>query len=321
MNAIEVRELRKTWSVPISEPGLLGSLRGLLQRKYRTIEAVQGLDFSIQPGERVGFLGPNGAGKTTTLKMLAGLLHPTSGFVRVLGMLPGQRTATFLGRITLVMGQKQQLLWDLPPRETFALNEALFDLEPAAARRPRERLIDVLRIGAVVDKPTRNLSLGERMKCELVAALQHQPEVLFLDEPTIGLDVEMQVEVRKFIADLNRETGATVLLTSHYMQDIEALTPRLILIDRGKLRFDGTREELARRCAPERKIVVKGSHPDLIDLGFTGEQGAMVAVVPLVETNQRLQLLLARHPDIDVEVQSPPLEEVIARSFRQEASE
>lgn len=321
MKAIEVEDLRKTWRVPISQPGLMGTLRGLFHRQYRTIEAVRGIGFSIEPGERVGFLGPNGAGKTTTLKMLAGLLHPTSGAVSVLGMVPGQRTDTFLGRITLVMGQKQQLLWDLPPRETFALNEALFDLEPAAAKRTRERLIDVLRIGGVVDKPTRNLSLGERMKCELVAALQHQPEVLFLDEPTIGLDVEMQVEVRKFIADLNRETGATVLLTSHYMQDIEALTPRLILIDRGKLRFDGTREELAQRCAPERKIVVKGSHPDLADLGFVAEQGAMVAVVPLEETNQRLQQLLGRHPDIDVEVQRPPLEEVIARSFRQEGSE
>ncbi len=317
---IRVEGLSKTYRVPVREPGLGGSLRSLFHREYKEVQAVADLSFSIEKGERIGFLGPNGAGKTTSLKMLSGLLHPTSGTLSVLGHRPQQREAAFLTRITLVMGQKQQLLWDLPPVETFALNTALYDLDPARARKTQADLVELLRLGDLIHKPARNLSLGERMKCELVAALLHEPEVLFLDEPTIGLDVEMQGEVRRFIADLNARTGATVLLTSHYMQDIAALTPRLILIDQGRLRYDGSLSGLTAKMAPERRVTVKGVHPPLQALGFAVDGARMVATIPTAEVNALVQGLLARLPAAELGVEELPLEEVMARTFRGEGA-
>ncbi len=297
------------------EPGLRGTLRSLFSRRTRDVEAVRDLSFDIAQGERVGFLGPNGAGKTTTLKMLAGLLHPTAGTVRVLGARPQDRDAGFLSRITLVMGQKQQLLWDLPPSETFALNRAMYDLPRAEWQRTLDELVHMLRVEPLLDKPVRNLSLGERMKCELVAALLHRPRVLFLDEPTIGLDVEMQVQVRQFIRGINERFGATVLLTSHYMQDIAALTPRLLIIDRGRLRYDGALAELTRRTAPERRVRVRVAHPSLAALGFREEDGSMVAAVPADGVNALLQRVLDVLPMADVGVEDLPLEEVMSRYF------
>jgi ABC-2 type transport system ATP-binding protein len=317
--SIVVEGLGKTYRVPIKGEGLAGSLRSLWKREHREVRAVDDLSFRIEPGERVGFLGPNGAGKTTTLKMLSGLLHPTSGRIEVLGHVPQRREAEFLTRITLVMGQKQQLLWDLPPSETFALNRALYGVPEATHRRVLGDLVEMLRIGPLLDKPTRNLSLGERMKCELVAALLHQPAVLFLDEPTIGLDVEMQVQVRSFIAEHNARTGATVLLTSHYMQDIAALTPRLLVIDKGRLRYDGSLAALAERVAPERRIRVKGSLPALEAWGFTRDGPDMVATVPPVEVNALIARVLAEHPMVELGVESPPLEEVMSRYFQSAA--
>jgi ABC-2 type transport system ATP-binding protein len=314
---IEVRALTKTYRVPLKEPGLAGSFRSLFARRYREVEAVRDLSFRIEQGERVGFLGPNGAGKTTTLKMLAGLLHPTSGEVRVLGARPQDRDAGFLSRITLVMGQKQQLLWDLPPRETFELNRAMYGLERKAFSDTLDELVAMLRIEALLDKPARNLSLGERMKCELAAALLHRPRVLFLDEPTIGLDVEMQVQVRAFIASINQRFGATVLLTSHYMQDIAALTPRLLVIDKGRLRYDGALTDLARRMAPERRLIVRSVEPALLPLGFVADGGKMVASVPSDQVNGLLGRVLAALPSADLAVEETPLEEVMGRYFRQ----
>lgn len=314
---IEVRALTKTYRVPLKEPGLVGSFRSLFARRYREVEAVRDLSFRIEQGERVGFLGPNGAGKTTTLKMLAGLLHPTSGEVRVLGARPQDRDAGFLSRITLVMGQKQQLLWDLPPRETFELNRAMYGLERKAFSDTLDELVAMLRIEALLDKPARNLSLGERMKCELAAALLHRPRVLFLDEPTIGLDVEMQVQVRAFIASINQRFGATVLLTSHYMQDIAALTPRLLVIDKGRLRYDGALTDLARRMAPERRLIVRSVEPALVPLGFVADGGKMVASVPSDQVNGLLGRVLAALPGADLAVEETPLEEVMGRYFRQ----
>ncbi|MFZ5478630.1 MAG: ABC transporter ATP-binding protein [Myxococcota bacterium] len=310
---IEVRDLTKVYRVPVKDPGLAGSFRSLFDRRHKEVRAVDGLSFTIAQGERVGFLGPNGAGKTTTLKMLAGLLHPTSGDVRVLGARPRDRDTAFLKQITLVMGQKQQLLWDLPPRETFELNRAMYDLDRGAYRETLDELVAMLRIEPLLERPARNLSLGERMKCELVAALLHRPRVLFLDEPTIGLDVEMQVQVRTFIKGVNERFGATVLLTSHYMQDIAALTPRLVVIDKGRLRFDGARSELARTMAPERRVTVTGA-PALE--GFREEGGKLVADVPPERVNAVLADVLARAPMAEVGVEEAPLEEVMSRYFR-----
>jgi ABC-2 type transport system ATP-binding protein len=316
---IEVRGLTKTYRVPLKEPGFMGSVRSLFARRWRDVQAVRDLTFTIAQGERVGFLGPNGAGKTTTLKMLAGLLHPTSGDVRVLGARPQDRAASFLERITLVMGQKQQLLWDLPPRETFELNRAMYGIPRAEFTRTLDELVTMLRIEPLLEKPVRNLSLGERMKCELAAALLHRPQVLFLDEPTIGLDVEMQVQVRSFIAGINQRYGATVLLTSHYMQDIAALTPRLLVIDEGALRYDGALTDLARRIAPERRVTVRSVQPVLLPLGFVEDGGRMVASVPAEAVNGLVTRVLAAVPMAELGVEETPLEEVMSRYFRQES--
>ncbi len=314
---IEVRGLTKTYRVPVRPPGLGGALRSLWSREHREVHAVADLSFTIRPGERVGFLGPTGAGKTTTLKMLSGLLYPSSGEVSVLGHVPQAREPAFLQQITLVMGQKQQLLWDLPAAESFELNRALYGVERAEFRRTLDELVAMLHAEPLLEKPVRNLSLGERMKCELIASLVHRPQVLFLDEPTIGLDVEMQVQVRQFVAELNRQTGATVLLTSHYMQDIAALTPRLLIIDQGRLRYDGSLDDLTRRVAPERRVVVQAVVPELEALGLVAHEGRMVATVPAAEANALLQRVLAVAPLVELGVEVPPLDEVIGRVFRE----
>ncbi|HEY0706326.1 MAG TPA: ATP-binding cassette domain-containing protein, partial [Polyangia bacterium] len=254
---IDVQALTKTYRVHKRPAGFLPTVRSLFKRQWESVEALRGVDFSIAPGERVGFLGPNGAGKTTTLKILSGLLHPTAGQARVAGFEPQTRDPAFLRTITLVMGQKQQLLWDLPPVDTYAMNRALFDLPKAEADATLAELVELLDIGALITKPTRQLSLGERMKCELAAALLHRPKVLFLDEPTIGLDVSMQARMRQFVRDYNQRHGATVILTTHYMEDVAALCPRVIVIDKGRLVYDGDLRELARRMRPEKRITVR----------------------------------------------------------------
>ncbi len=318
---IEVRGLSKTYQVPVKKPGLRGSITSLWDREHRDVHAVRELSFTIAPGERVGFLGPNGAGKTTTLKMLAGLLYPTAGEVRVAGHTPQHREPSFLRAITLVMGQKQQLLWDLPPIETFELHRALYGVPRDQYRQTLDELVDMLSLTPLLDKPVRNLSLGERMKCELAAALIHRPSVLFLDEPTIGLDVTMQVQVRKFIRQCNERLGATVLLTSHYMQDIAALTPRVLIVDQGRLRYDGPLSGLAAQVAPERRLVVRSADPALGALGFhADEDGRMVATVPAERVNTLLAEVLQRWPLADVGVEEPPLEEVMARVFGSEGA-
>jgi ABC-2 type transport system ATP-binding protein len=232
---IRVRDLRKHYRVHERPPGVPAAMRSIFRRSYKTITAVDGIDFDIRDGERVGFLGPNGAGKTTTLKVLSGVLHPTSGEVRIDGHEPRRRHDDFLKKIMLVLGQKQQLLWDLPPSETFELNRAVYDVpRPQFAATLRE-LSELLQLDDLVRKPARTLSLGERMKCELAAALIHRPKVLFLDEPTIGLDISMQGIVRDFVKTYNQRYGATLILTSHYMEDVAQLCPRVIDIDKGRL--------------------------------------------------------------------------------------
>ncbi|HZS37054.1 MAG TPA: ATP-binding cassette domain-containing protein [Polyangia bacterium] len=301
---IHVEKLVKEYRVHQREAGVWASLASVFRRRYTTMRAVDELSFDIAAGERVGFLGPNGAGKTTTLKVLSGLLHPTSGTVRVDARDPRKRDDAFLRQITLVMGQKQQLLWDLPPADTFMMNRAIYDLPRAEADATIAELTDLLELGDLARRPTRQLSLGERMKCELVAALLHRPKVLFLDEPTIGLDVSMQATLREFIRGYNERFGATVLLTSHYMDDVTALCPRVIVIDHGRLTYDGDLQALVRRVQPNKRIVVRTAD---------GKQEAIS--VPQAELAARVAKLLAEQKITDFTVEDPPLEDVMRQLF------
>jgi ABC-2 type transport system ATP-binding protein len=302
-------------------------MRSLFHRPTEEVKAVDGVSFRVEAGERVGFLGPNGAGKTTTLKVLSGLLHPTSGQVSVGGHTPQHRSRAFLQQITLVMGQKQQLLWDLPPSETFLLNRAIYDIPRAQYEETLAELTALLGLEGLLGKPARQLSLGERMKCELAVALLHRPRVLFLDEPTIGLDVSMQATVRSFIRAYNERFGATVLLTSHYMDDVAALCPRVLVIDHGKLIYDGALGELARRVRPDKRVLLRLSRPvelrDLQKLGTVVEHGAASAVLQVrqEELQSSVQSALAQLPLVDLAVEDPPLEEVMRELFARGAAE
>jgi len=320
---IEVDRLRKWYRVHRRPPGLKAALRSLFHRAYEDVKAVEDVSFSISAGERVGFLGPNGAGKTTTLKVLSGLLHPTEGRVAVAGFVPKERQRGFLEQITLVMGQKQQLLWDLPPSETFLLNRAIYDIPRKQYDATVAELSELLELGPLLGKPTRQLSLGERMKCELAVALLHRPKVLFLDEPTIGLDVSMQATVRGFVRAYNERFGATVLLTSHYMEDVAALCPRVMVIDKGRLIYDGSLPELVRRVRPDKRMLLRFSRPverrDLDALGSVIEHRDAEAIVQV--SKDALQSAVARAlsslPLTDLTVEDPPLEEVMRDLFAQ----
>ncbi len=318
---IQVRALRKHYTVFERPPGVAAALRSLFRREPKLVPAVDGVDFEIADGERVGFLGPNGAGKTTTLKVLAGLLHPTSGEVRVDGYEPRRRQDAYLKRIMLVLGQKQQLLWDLPPSETFELNRAVYDVPRAQYEATIQELSELLELGDLVKKPTRTLSLGERMKCELAAALIHRPKVLFLDEPTIGLDVSMQATVRDFVKQYNERNAATLILTSHYMEDVAQLCPRIVVIDKGKIAYDGALDALVTRIRPDKRIVLRFSRPveasDLADFGCVvrHDAGHTVLQVHKDSVNAVVGRALAQLPISDLTVENPPLEEVMSELF------
>jgi ABC-2 type transport system ATP-binding protein len=319
---IHVRDLCKTFVIHQREAGVLAALQSLVRRREEQVKAVDGITFDVAPGEVVGFLGPNGAGKTTTLKMLSGLLYPTAGEVTVLGYQPWKREKAFLRQITLVMGQRNQLVWDIPAIDSFELNRAIYRIPQADYRQTLDELVNLLELGPLLGKPVRNLSLGERMKCEVAAALLHSPRVLFLDEPTIGLDVTMQRRLRAFIGEYNRRREAAVLLTSHYMADVEALCRRVIVIHHGKLLFDGELSTLVRRFSTYKTIVVQLGDCSA-DLGAYGEvtacEGGFVTLrVPQAETAKVTGRLLADLPIIDLTVQDPPIEQVIERVFEQE---
>lgn len=319
---IEVAHLAKTYRVHKRAPGVMAAFRSVFKRTYESVEAIADLSFSIAAGERVGFLGPNGAGKTTTLKILSGLLHPSSGHAKVFGFSPQARHVDFLKTITLVMGQKQQLLWDLPPAETYAMNRAIYDLPKAESQQTLATLVDLLEIGDLIHKPTRQLSLGERMKCELAAALLHKPKVLFLDEPTIGLDVSMQARMRQFIKRYNEEFGATVILTSHYMEDVAALCPRVVIIDKGRLIYDGDLKALVKRIHPERRITIGLAAPvaaaALAGLGtvVSHDESRCVISVPAREVNDAVKHAFATLAVADLTIEDPPLEDVMREMFQ-----
>jgi ABC-2 type transport system ATP-binding protein len=323
---IQVTELHKHYSVHRRPPGLWAAFRSVVRRPTEIVKAVDGISFSIEAGERVGFLGPNGAGKTTTLKVLSGLLFPTSGSALVAGHVPFRRETAFLRQITLVMGQKQQLLWDLPPSETFELNRALYEIPKAQFHETLAELTELLDLERVSKVPTRQLSLGERMKCELCAALLHRPKVLFLDEPTIGLDVSMQSALRGFVRAYNERFGATVLLTSHYMDDVLALCPRVIVIDKGRLRYDGKLAELTHALRPEKRVAVRLSRAveeaDLESFGKLTERGTdrVVFQVPQDALRDRVARVIAELPVADMTIEDPPLEEIMRDLFAAPAS-
>lgn len=254
MPVIEVSHLTRRFTTHLKQPGLRGALRGLFKREYQTKTAVDDVSFSIERGEFVGFLGPNGAGKTTTLKMLSGVLHPTSGEAKVLGFVPWQRKPEFQKRFSLVLGQKNQLWWDLPAYDSFELNRDIYDIDQSTFKAKVAELAELLEIDKLLNVPVRKLSLGERMKCEVAASLLHSPDVLFLDEPTIGLDVVSQVRLREFLRDYNERTGLTVILTSHYMADIQALCKRVVVIDGGRAVYDGALRDLVAQGADRRTI-------------------------------------------------------------------
>jgi len=321
---IRVEQLSKTYVVPVRGSGLAAAFKSLVHRQTRAVEAVRQVSFIVEPGEIVGFLGPNGAGKTTTLKMLSGLLHPTAGEARVLGYVPHRRERAYLRQITLVMGQRNQLIWDIPVMDSFERNRAIYRIPEPTFTRTLTELRELLELETLLDKPVRNLSLGERMKCELAIALLHGPRVLFLDEPTIGLDVTMQRRIRAFITEYNRRTGATVLLTSHYMADVEALCKRVVVIHQGRRLFDGQLTALVQRFASHKVIAVEVAG-DGIDLARYGEVvassgGRVTLRVPKEETARVTGRLLSELTVTDLTVEDPPIEEVIDRVFQQGAT-
>jgi ABC-2 type transport system ATP-binding protein len=319
---VHVSELTKVFKVPEREAGLRAAAKSLLRRKWREVRAVDAISFDIGPAEVVGFLGPNGAGKTTTLKMLSGLLYSTGGDARVLGHVPSKREREYLRRITLVMGNRNQLQWDLPALDSFELHRSIYRLPRDQFLETRDELIELLDIEDLVRKPVRQLSLGERMKVEVVGALLHRPQVLFLDEPTIGLDVTMQKRIRGFIAEYNRRHGATVLLTSHYMADVVALCRRVIVIHHGRILFDGDLAALGDQFAAYKTIEVALAD-GAVPLDAYGEvlerDGDRVKLrVEKTEAPRVAARLLSEQQVADLTIEEPPIEDVIELVFAQE---
>ena len=319
--AILTRGLRKVYRVFRKEPGLGGAIRGLFHRRYDEVVAVEGVNLEIGHGELVGFLGPNGAGKTTTLKMLSGLLHPSGGTAHVLGHVPWEREVLFRRQISLLLGQKNQLLWDLPARESFELNRAIYGIEPSTAQRTIDHLSALLEVRNLLDKPVRELSLGERMKMELIAALLHRPKILFLDEPTLGLDVVSQHRVRDFLRHLVAEEKITTILTSHYLQDIEALCRRVVIIDHGRIIHDGSWEQIVRNFSDRKEIVLRFNEtaPDLRGEEWGEVVSRDAATLRLRVTPSRATEISRRAIDLpgleDIRIEAMPVEEVIRRVF------
>lgn len=320
---ITVTDLVKTYRVPERESGLKAALRSLFHRAARDVEAVRGITFSVEAGEMVGFIGPNGAGKTTTLKILCGLLYPTGGEAHVLGYVPWERKPAYLRRISMVLGNKSQMFWDIPPLDSFRVLGEIYRVPPAQYQQTLDELVALLEMEDLLTKPVRNFSLGERMKCELVAGLLHRPEVLFLDEPTLGLDVSMQGRLRRFLAEYNRHSGVTVLLTSHYMADVTALCPRVILIHHGQLLYDGALQGLAQQLAPFKLIRLALRHTETelqLPVGveiIERENGALSLRVPRAQAPTLTAQLLQALPVADLAVEDPPIEAVIDQIYQE----
>ena len=321
---IQVNSLSKTYQVPEREGGFGAAVRSFFKRKYKDVKAVQEVNFKITQGEIVGFLGPNGAGKTTTLKMLSGLLHPTGGNANVLGFTPWELKPEYLRSMTLVMGQRNRLSWDIPAADSFLLNQAIYRLPDDEYQKTYKELDELLELEPLMKKPVRNLSLGERMKCEIAAGLLHRPKVLFLDEPTIGLDITGQARIREFLREYNRRTGATILLTSHYMADVTALCERIIIIHHGILKYDGGINDLSRKIAPFKLIGVRLAETNSHDLRKYGtpvqneeDSEKQYIQVKAEDVTRVTSRLLADLPIHDITITDPPIEDVIEQAFNQ----
>ena len=321
-NAITVQNLSKTYQVSEREGGFGAAMRSFIKRKYRSVEAVKEVSFAIRPGEVVGFLGPNGAGKTTTLKMLSGLLHPTGGSAQVLGHTPWELKSDYLRSMTLVMGQRSRLSWDIPAADSFLLNQAIYRIPDDEYKRTLKELDELLELEPIMKKPVRNLSLGERMKAEMAAGLLHRPQVLFLDEPTIGLDITAQARIRAFLQEYNRRSGATIILTSHYMADVTALCERVIIIHQGQLKYDGGLNDLSHKIAPFKLIGVALGDAVIHDLSQYGtpvanEEGGEKSFIQVraEDVTSVTARLLADLPISDISISDPPIEEVIEMAF------
>jgi ABC-2 type transport system ATP-binding protein len=321
MAVIAVNNLVKSFNVYKKDPGFVGSVKSFFARSYESKHAVDSISFIIDEGELIGFIGPNGAGKTTTLKCLSGLLHPSAGEVRVLGYEPFQRKNEFLKQISLVMGQKNQLWWDLPAADSFLLNKEIYGISDHRYKKVVGELSALLDVEDILQVQVRKLSLGQRMKCELIAALLHTPKILFLDEPTIGLDVVMQQKLREFVKAYNREYNATILLTSHYMKDVEQLCERVIVIDSGRILFDGKLSSIVKKYATNKLITVHFSSAvtkeQLKKLGsiqeFTGKYAALS--VQREKSNVIASKLLETFPVADLNIEEPNIEEIIKEVF------
>jgi ABC-2 type transport system ATP-binding protein len=322
MPIIEARGLTKTYRVFQKNPGLAGALRGLLRRRYKEVHAVADVSFTIEPGEMVAFLGPNGAGKTTTLKMLSGLIYPSAGSARVLGFIPWERPDAFRRRFSLVMGQKNQLWWDLPAGDSFQLHREIYSLPTESFNRTLGDLTELFGVRELTRQPVRELSLGERMKMELIASLLHEPQLLLLDEPTIGLDVVAQGAIQRCLKEYNAVRGVTMLLTSHYMRDVEALCPRVLVIAHGRVIYDGALAGITERFGRSKLVRLHFPGDEVpADLGAFGEYTTSGPVAELKVERTRLAetmaAILERYTVLDLSVQDPPLDQVIARVFEE----
>lgn len=327
MPVVEIRDLKKSYRVYQKREGLWASVTGLFHREYREVQAVRGIDLTVESGEFVAFLGPNGAGKTTTLKLLSGVIHPTSGECRVMGHVPWRRENAYRRRFALVMGQKNQLWWDLPAQESFRLHQHIYRIDPVEYQRTLDELVSLLDIGRLIGRPVRELSLGERMKMELTAALLHSPEVLFLDEPTIGLDVVAQHNIQQFLRQYQQRRGISILLTSHYMKDVEALCRRVVIITEGQIKYDGSLSGILDRFSGHKIVTLQLSGEAKLDPSESWGEVVEISPprvrlrIPRSEVPARLARILDRHAVEDIAVEDPPLEEVIASMFAAVRSE
>jgi ABC-2 type transport system ATP-binding protein len=323
MAIIEANDLTKVYHVAQKREGVGEAIRGLFRRHYKEVHAVDGVRFCIEPGEMVAFLGPNGAGKTTTLKMLSGLIYPTSGTAQVLGFIPWERADAFRRRFALVMGQKNQLWWDLPAADSFQLHREIYSLSSSDFDRTLDELTELFQVRALTRQPVRELSLGERMKMELIAALLHQPQLLLLDEPTIGLDVVAQIMIQKCLKEYNASRGVTMLLTSHYMKDVEALCSRVLVITHGKLIYDGPLAGITEQFGQSKLVRLQfageTTPDDLQRFGEVTEREGPIAdlKVERAQVAQVMSAILERYTVVDMSVQDPPLDQVIARVFEE----